>query len=363
MARNLHRHEKEEQKLGYKYEQWQSAKLRDLERFRTENKKIVDSYIPTITEKIRSTIKDTYKKGMGRVMGWFSKLNETTGLLLPGQADLTPGAYTNGNRPLDVNFFKMDDNRINALIDETLKPVEDSTRAITRYMDDQYRQTVLKAQIALTTGATTSQKALDGAIQDFLQKGITNITYKDGSKRAIDSYAEMALRTAAHRAFLAGQGEARKQLGITTVIVSRHDSICDLCAPWQNAILIDDVYSGGKAADGPYPLVSLAIKTGLLHPNCQHNLNTYIPGVTRIPPPINSKPLIERYGRQQRQRAIERQMRERKRLLVGLRDPEAINELKKKLAADEKRMEAVMREDSRMRRQPERERPRMTLKG
>nr|WP_312667433.1 hypothetical protein [Tissierella praeacuta] len=32
MKRNLSRHQEEEQKVGFKFEQWQSAKLRDLER-------------------------------------------------------------------------------------------------------------------------------------------------------------------------------------------------------------------------------------------------------------------------------------------------------------------------------------------
>ena len=34
MKRNLVRHEKEEMKQGFKFEQWQAAKLRDMERFR-----------------------------------------------------------------------------------------------------------------------------------------------------------------------------------------------------------------------------------------------------------------------------------------------------------------------------------------
>ncbi len=40
MKRNLSRHEKEEVKQGFKFEQWQSAKLRDLERFRKETGKL-----------------------------------------------------------------------------------------------------------------------------------------------------------------------------------------------------------------------------------------------------------------------------------------------------------------------------------
>ncbi|KAF5034666.1 Phage minor capsid protein 2 [anaerobic digester metagenome] len=360
MKRNLHRHEKEESLIGHRYEQWQSAKLRDLERFRRENEQIIAQFKPGIVQKIEQTIKNSYRQGMQRVMGFFGRLGDQVGLILPGRAESTPGAYRNGNRPLDINFFQTQDERLKSLITETVEPVEDATRAITRYMDDQYRQIIKKAQVALTSGTYTMDKALDTAISDFLNRGITNITYKDGSIRSIDSYAEMALRTAAHRAFLAGQGETRKELGIATVIVSSHDSICGLCAPWQNVVLIDDVWSGGTA-DGIYPLVSQAIKAGLLHPNCQHNLDTFIPGITKVPEPEEQRAKILRGKLQQKQRAIERDIRKLKMALAGLSDPEAIQTARRKLDRAEIRMKALMELDPAMRRQPERERIR--LKG
>ena len=37
---------------------------------------------------------------------------------------------------------------------------------------------------------------------------------------------------------------------------------------------------GGKEKeDGPYQLLSEAVAEGLLHVNCQHNLNTFYPGI------------------------------------------------------------------------------------
>lgn len=363
MKRNLHRHEDEERLIGHKYEQWQSAKLRDLERFRKENEKIVAKFIPSIVEKIEQTLRDSFRKGRKRVLGLFQKLGDKVGMILPGQAQSTPKAYDGDNRPLDINFFHMQDERLKSLITETVKPVEDATRAITRFMDDEYKQIIQKAQVALTSGTYTMDKALDTAIADFLAKGIRTITYKDGSVRNIDSYAEMALRTAAHRAFLAGQGETRKELGISTVIVSSHDSICELCAPWQNAILIDDVWSGGKKEDAPYPLVSRAIQAGLLHPNCQHNLDTFIPGITRVPEPQDQRAKIVRGRLQQKQRAIEREIRKLKKDLAGLSDPDSIGIARRKLDRADARMRKLMQIDPAMRRQPERERIRLKTKG
>ncbi|CAH8715986.1 hypothetical protein [Paenibacillus melissococcoides] len=41
MRRNLSRHKTEEQKVGFQFEQWQRAKLRNLRQYRKTNKRIV----------------------------------------------------------------------------------------------------------------------------------------------------------------------------------------------------------------------------------------------------------------------------------------------------------------------------------
>ena len=64
MKKNLTRHEKEEMKQGFKFEQWQAAKLRDMERFRAENHEIIGSYEPEIEQMIQSALIDTYDKGV-----------------------------------------------------------------------------------------------------------------------------------------------------------------------------------------------------------------------------------------------------------------------------------------------------------
>lgn len=45
-------------------------------------------------------------------------------------------------------------------------------------------------------------------------------------------------------------------------------------------VLIDDVWSGGKAEDGKYPLMSYAISRGLYHPRCKDGHTTYFPGIS-----------------------------------------------------------------------------------
>lgn len=92
----------------------------------------------------------------------------------------------------------------------------------------------------------------------------------------------MAVRTANQRAYMVGEGEFRKSIGETLVIISRHSTSCELCQPFEGKVLIDDVYSGGTQEDGDYMLLSQAMEQGLYHPRYRHGLGTYYPELEEI---------------------------------------------------------------------------------
>lgn len=286
--RNLERHKEEELKVGFKFEQWQLAKLRDLERFRNENKEIIGRYSEPIEELISFTLVDTYRKAQGNVNEFIKEIKnkyvDNVFVRLPG--DLEPilppiesesmedmfehaleniKTWQEAPTPRDEVFFRMNDNKFNALIETVDADFEKANTAVLRRMDDVYRQTIFRAQVHYNTGTVSLEQAIDMATKDFLEKGIDAITYSDGKKVNIASYAEMALRTANHRAYLMGEGKKRQEMGLYLVVVSAHATACELCLPWQGKILIDDVYGGGSKAVGNYPLLSEAMEEGLLH--------------------------------------------------------------------------------------------------
>lgn len=59
---------------------------------------------------------------------------------------------------------------------------------------------------------------------------------------------------------------------------------CPDCAQYIGRVFIDDVYSGGSAKDGDYPLLSEAISGGLFHPRCKDSTSTYYEGITTLKP-------------------------------------------------------------------------------
>lgn len=326
LKRNLARHKKQEEDEGgiggvpEKWEAWQSAKLRDIQRFRRENKAILGEYQSAIDSETAKLLKEQYAEG---------------------------GAE---------GFFHASDERLKSLIHEMQNNSAKAETAALRYMNDVYRKTVLRTATAMTAGGMTLQQATDEATKDFLAQGINCVEYANGRRVNIASYAEMALQTCSTRAMLMGEAKQRERMGIDTVLVSQYGACSDTCLPWQGKVYIDDVFqayhgprggSFGVSRNGrQYMFLSVAIKGGLFHPNCRHTITTWIEGVSRLPKPMPIKE-IERINKlEARQRYLERKIREAKREVCGLADEAALEETQQKLEARQAELKEFLGEHS-----------------
>lgn len=331
MKRNLGSHEDEEAKEGFEWEQWQRRKLQALSRYRREIRKQLQKHSRDIDDGTKELIKESFlsgASGVDRLINRLIKKEQLEARLLSGRLT-SPVTRVDGT---DDSFFAINERRLNALIESVQQDLENGQVAMLRQAEDVYRQTIFKSQVYLNSGASSLGQAIDMATMDFLNKGFNCIQFKGGRRMNIASYAEMALRTSSQRAVFAGEGARRAEWGIHTVVVSSHHNCSNLCLPWQGKVYIDDVYSGGKHGDGPYPLLSTAMANGLFHPNCRHNKSTYIPGISSMPAPVNAREALKNYHAEQAQRYMERQVRRYKRRAAGSINPtnEAAAEVKVK---------------------------------
>ncbi|MCF0149672.1 MAG: capsid protein, partial [Clostridium sp.] len=342
MRRAFYFHQNEQKKEGFEWEQWQLSKLRAMEQYRARNRKIVSKYNKPIQDAINRELRGNFSKGEGKVEKLFNKINqvlkwrkrEHQSIEFPDDIDTStlkgymakelgsPGAI-----PQEKNFFGVNEKKLEALISTVNNDLNKAQYSVLRKMDDVYRQTIFKTHMYLQNGAKTLNQAIDMSTKDFLDKGINSIEYKNGAKVNISSYAEMALRTANHRAMLLGEGKKRDEYGIHLVVVSAHANTCKMCEPWQGKIVIDDIFSHPsneyiEKYKDKYKLLSEAIDKGLLHPNCRHALITYFEGITTLPKVQDGKEAIKTYEAEQKQRAYERDIRKWKRIEAGLVDEE-----------------------------------------
>lgn len=309
LRRNFINHKAEERERGFSWEMWQKAKLRNMQEYRKETTSVIYRFRKRISTAIKQVLRNHFSVGVRKADIKLPQDGVNTGL--PGEEP-----------PQETQFFGTNRKKLDALIKSTKNDFEDVQQAVYRKMDDVYRQTIFKTEFQLSSGAISLGKAIDKATEDFLAKGIDCIVYSNGRHVNIADYAEMALRTASHRATLLGEGSKRDELGVHLVFVSAHANACKLCLPWQGQILIDDVFSHPSKEyiaryKDKYKLLSDAVKAGLLHPNCRHTLATYFEGVTRLPKPQDPEKALENYNNEQNQRKLEREIRKRKRILAG----------------------------------------------
>ena len=335
LKRNLAGHKKWEKDEGFDWPAWQAEKLKHIERFRQENRSIVKEYSDTIDLGTRGIMADQFAEGIQAVDDEAKS------------ADRPPSIP-------DDHFFGVNDHRLENLMKDMHEAEQTAQTAALRMMDDVYRRTISQAATAMAAGATTLPQAIDMAVKDFLKSGINCIEYKNGSRVNIADYVQMALRTAATRSFLQGEAKRRVELGIDTVLVSQYGACSETCLPWQGRVYIDDVWGEfqgetdgdrGHSINGKwYPLLSVAVAAGLFHPNCRHTLTTWIEGVSRFPDPMDTAKVRENSALEQQQRAIEKKVREYKRMAEGLQDPAQVKEYKRKTAAAQKELREFIAE-------------------
>jgi len=252
---------------NFRWPQWQALKLKQINDFRQNNKEIFGKYQKDIINYNHRAIKKQFKEGARKV----------------NKEAIRAGVLDEDSASLGGSFFGINDRKVRTMINSIDKDLKDVRMATLRMSNDVYRSTIYKASQMANSGAKTLNQAIDMATKGFLSRGFNCIEYKDGRRVNIADYADMAVRTATKRANLMGEGELRKKIGNPLVYASKHGTSCDKCSKWQGRVYIDDVWSGGKAKDGKYPLLSTAITGGFLHNRCRHGLSTYFEGINEEP--------------------------------------------------------------------------------
>lgn len=291
MIRNMGRHRVDEIREGKQWSMWQAEQLKSLEQYRQRNRKKYGKEFGELNQKIEQVIHKAREKG--------NMEQETRILQAIKKGYKVRGKNRNpASRGMDAGFFKVNDRKLESLINATTHDMKKAETAILRMSEDKYRKVIFNAQVYANTGAGTYEKAVDMATKDLLQAGLNCVEYKNGARHTLSDYADMAIRTASKRAYLQGEGEKRQEWGCHLVIINKRGNPCPKCLPFVNKVLIDDVWSGGGKADGDYPLMSAAVAAGLYHPRCKDSHTTYFPEISRPPGEQISKKEIEQIKEQ-----------------------------------------------------------------
>lgn len=300
MIRNLQRHRTMEEDEEMLWTQWQVEQLKALEKYKVRNQKKYSKKFQDLNKRIEDLIK------VANDTGSMEQEIEILEAIKNGFK-----GYHKASSAMQGEFFKLNERKTEALIKATTDDMKKAETAVLRMANDQYRKVIYNAQVYANTGAATYEKAVDMATKDFLKAGLNCIEYANGARHKLSDYVDMAIRTASKRAYLQGEGTMRHKWGIATVIVNKRGNPCPKCLPFCGKVLIDDVWSGGSSADGPYPLISTAIASGLYHPRCKDSHTTYFPGISTADDKWTKKELENigaEYRKEEWQRYAKRQI-------------------------------------------------------
>lgn len=227
-----------------------------------------------------------------------------------------------GGEPFDLSM-PHGERAAQAIRDDIVSKLTDVRQRITRLPDDIFKAIAPHGAIyqVLDQGVSPAQ-AQAMAWRVFVSQGVTSFTDRAGREWSLSAYVEMAVRTAAQRAFNSSHLSRMRALGVEyfTVPVSAHT--CPKCFPWQGKVLTAErienpiIPVAGTIAD--------AVAAGLWHPNCKHPLTAVYPGITELPDVGAWTAEDQRlYELSQKQRRLELEVRKAKRQLEYAITPDA----------------------------------------
>lgn len=264
---------------------WAEAKLLEVHRLREEARLVVDRLDVAGADAAAAAVNRAGDEGARRAVGDLKRLNVSGDL-----ARVHPAT-------------------VDALIRETVDKLQASHLRILRVAEDVYRGTVAQATAQVSTGAMTRREAAQRALDRFASQGVGGFVDDAGRSWALESYAEMAVRTSSGRAAIAGYTDTLLDNGVDLGYISTSPAPCELCDPWEGLVV---TLSGSHPE---YPSLSDAEDDGMFHPNCTHAVEGYLPGVSRTgrDDREDAETRRERDAERQEQRRLERGVREWKR--------------------------------------------------
>lgn len=270
---------------------WAARKARDLDLvLRTIDQHLarIDEAAPALIER---AVAEAYQAGQGAAVADLRA------------AGLDPIGGHRASRAVDV------------LAEDTVRAMSGTRVRVVREVADVYQRITADTAAQVLTGTQTRREAARDAVRRYALDGIRPFRDSSGRRWESGAYAEMATRTTAGQAAVAGHTDRLQALGHDLVIVSTSPESCSLCGPWEGRVLSISGSSTGRASDGTRIAGSIARAraAGLQHPNCTHTVGLYLPGIT-TPDTTSRDP--DAYRVRQQQRAKERGIRRQKRAVL-----------------------------------------------
>lgn len=200
--------------------------------------------------------------------------------------------------------------------DATMGEWNNFTRTMAESAQRNFIYQVDKAYNLVSTGAMSYTEAVKDAVNALISEGAT-VKYSTGHEDTIETATLRAVRTGISQATAQIQIKRMDEMGVDLVITSAHLGARPSHQLWQGKVF-------SRSGGGKYPdfitETGYGTITGLCGINCRHSFGPYFEGMDNPYEKFDTVENLNQYKKEQRQRTLERRIRDTKREVMGLQD-------------------------------------------
>ena len=186
-----------------------------------------------------------------------------------------------------------------------------------------------KAYHLVSTGALGYTQAVKEAVENIVKNGVI-VTYDSGRKDTIETATLRAVRTGISQMSAQVQLKRMEEYKVDKIIISSHLGARPSHQLWQGKVFTVKEMHSTETGMPAYGTV-----TGLCGANCRHSFSPYFEGVENMFEQYDSEENKKLYEKEQRQRTLERRIRNTKREVMGLKQAvESCKDEKQKFELD-----------------------------
>ena len=291
--------------------EWQLQRLKELNGLNEENAKIIAKYSGKTVEEVNKVFDRAREIGMTR--------DET--LIQEGIKLGILNAIEPDTEELLVRSI------LSNAVEEILTTFNKQNNSLLVSAGDEYSDIVNKVSSQVLAGTKTTNKAMQEAVSQLAEKGLTGFTARNGARWNPEGYTKMVIRTNTQNTINRIQDERIQACGGDFIEISSHIGARPLCAQDQGQIFSLSGYSGyiedldgGKVKVRPWSSSTYGKPAGILGINCRHSRYMFVPGLSKKREmDFTKKENDEAYIEKQRQRQYERTIRNKKREIAMLK--------------------------------------------
>ena len=212
-------------------------------------------------------------------------------------------------------------------VEEILTTFNKQNNSLLASAGDEYRDIVNKVSSQVLAGTKTTNKAMQEAVSQLAEKGLTGFTARNGARWSTEAYTKMVIRSNTRNTINRIQEERIKNSGGNYIEVSSHIGARPLCAKDQGQVFsfngdttpIEDLY-GNRINVRAWSSSTRGEPAGIFGINCRHSGHMFIPGISvKREMDFTKAENDETYIESQKQRLYERTIRNKKRDIAMLK--------------------------------------------